>query len=285
MAGQVKWTHQRANRLWRDWLKGGGLIWSPAYHSFLNVRSFSSRGFTSEVVSRKFGRPFVLFSYAERGAFFVFEARPDVEGLCEQVPLDPQETQRLALELGITHPCYPRTKVPMVMTCDFLILVRTAQGTISVAIDVKDDTGAMAWRTTEKLMITRTYYARRGIRHLILFSKDIPEALVNNLEWIRMAEARPGEILSCKEQLDELAGIMADELASTCFDSRPLDVLCRDFDARHGQRPGRGLRIARILMARRVLSADLLKPTLAEQPLSNFALSPRWPALLEQKAV
>jgi hypothetical protein len=250
------------------------------------VRSFSSRGFTVSMVSRKFdGRTLVFFSYAERGVFVILESRRDVVGLCEQSPLDPEETQEIAALMGIAHPYYPRTSVPMVMTCDFLIKVRTANGEMLVAIDVKDDTNAMKWRTTEKLSITRAYYERRGIRHVIVFSKDIPEALLKNLEWIRMAEARPGETLVSPTQLDELAAAMADEWAATYLDSRPLWSHCKDFDARHGQQPGTGLRVARILMARRVLTADLAGPSLANRPIASFALSGRWPSLIAQQNV
>ncbi len=151
--------------------------------------------------------------------------------------------------------------------------------------EIVHDTNAMKWRTTEKLAITRKYYERRGIRHVVVFRKDIPDALLNNMEWIRMAEARPGEILVSATQLDELAAAMAEEWAITYLDSRPLWTHCKDFDTRHGQRPGTGLRVARILMARRVLSADLSGPSLATMPISSFSLSKSWPSLLAQRNV
>ncbi len=285
MAMRSKWTESNVSRKLKRWLRKFEHVWGSTYESWLNVRSFSSRGFTSQMASRKFGRSFVFFSYAERGVFVILESRSDVVALREQSPLDPKETREIAAQMGIAHPCYPGTHTRMVMTCDFLVKVRTRSGEIVAAIDVKDDTKAMSWRTTEKLAITRAYYARRGIRHVIVFRKDIPDALVNNLEWIRMAEPRAGERLVSVTQLDELAAAMADELSSTYFDSRPLSGLCEDFDTRHGQRPGTGLRVARILIARRALTADLASPSLAQQPLSNFALSTQWAALIGQRNV
>ncbi|HJV74895.1 MAG TPA: TnsA endonuclease N-terminal domain-containing protein [Noviherbaspirillum sp.] len=121
--------------------------------------------------------------------FLMADYAKDVIDIREQFPLFPEEcTQAIARHLGIRHPRYPHSKIPLVMTTDFLLTVIDATGHRSYrAISVKraaDLNGKRRKRILEKLEIERRYWQMRSVPWHLITNHDFDETMVTNLEWL-----------------------------------------------------------------------------------------------------
>ena len=96
----------------------------------------------------------------------VAEFSPDVLDIREQFPILPQSAvQSIAHALNIRYPVYPGTKVPFVMTTDFLLTIKQPDGSTRLAARTLKYTeslkpGKGLERTLEKFEIERAYWER-----------------------------------------------------------------------------------------------------------------------------
>src|SRR5574340_539017 len=97
---------------------------------------------------------------------------------------------------------------------------------------------------------------------------------VRNLDWIRGAQLKEGEIERYPGYFNEYANRMADELTRS-HRSESLSDYCAKFDIKCGLEAGTGLRVARLLMQTRVLMPDLSQPNLYDCPLPAFKVTAR----------
>jgi hypothetical protein len=258
----------------KEWQREGrGKGEGPHYKPWLEVFDLSSTGRVHRPHSPKCGRSIHLLSDVESNTFFALEWSQRVVGIKEEFPLDRELTMEIADALGIRHPYYPGTKVPTVMTVDFLIDIRENGKTRFEALDCKRTEDAEDGRTMEKLQITRTYFAGMNIPHRLVFHSELPMQKIRNIEFIRGGMIKTGEEESYAGALREQSLIMSHELAHSNR-NQPLSEYCRDFEIRHGLRPAEGLRIAKILMYERILICDLKNPDLASAPLASFRHAP-----------
>ena len=119
--------------------QGRGEGAGPDYKPWIFISDISSHGRKHRVPSHRFGRDIHLLSDIEYELYLLLERSSDVLELYEQFRLDRELTLNVATKLGIKHPCYPRTKIPVVMTVDFMTKVtRTGQPRYE-AFDAKDN--------------------------------------------------------------------------------------------------------------------------------------------------
>ena len=253
-------------------LEGRGQGERESYCPWILVTDFSSRGNSRRVHGLKVNRDHHLLSDGEWHMFLLLEWLQEVEDIREQFPLDRDLTQEIAAALGIRHPCYPRTRVPAVLTADLLVTQRRQGKRALAAFNVKLESEAEDPGSMEKLEIQRAYFDGAGIPHHLVFKERLPLTKVRNLEWIRGAEPKQGEIEPYPGHLAEMASRMATDLKHRNSDA-PLAEYCADFDVRCGLEPGTGLRVARLLMQSRVLLPDLNCENLAQAPLVAFGLA------------
>ena len=269
----VKFTEARIRKMHKEGLgtgKGSG------YKPWLAATDFSSSGRARRAPSAKTGRTHHLFSDVEYKLFLALEWSRDVVDIREQYPLDRDVTQVQAQKLGIRHPFYPNTKVPTVMTVDFLVTRLREGEEVFEAFDAKRTDEAEEPRSLLKLEITRTVCQLMGITHHLVYDTLIPANAVANIDWIRDALPKDGEKEPRPAYWSGLAARMATELIQGGYDaSHSLAAYCALFDARHGVEPGSGLRTARMLMAQRVIKVDLAAQELNSQPMASFLMTSR----------
>lgn len=269
MAGkQGIWTEQKIERMEAAGFGKGQL---SNYRPWIRVESVSSLGRSRRVWSSKTGRTHHLLSDVEHNLFLALEWQHDIVDIREQYPLDRALTQDIARCLNIRHPYYPTTHVPTVMTVDFLV-TKVRCGTQEViAFNAKRDEEAEDEKSINKLEIQRDYFSQLDITHHIVYHSDIPPSNVANIGDIREAPLRPDEAEPRVGFFADLCVRMAADLP-TARPSTRLGQYCAEFDGRLGLPPGTGIRVARMLMAERVLIPDLSSPNLVAEPIAAFAL-------------
>jgi hypothetical protein len=270
MGGKIIWSEKKIQQLEAA---GYGQGEGANYKPWIEVQMVSSLGRSRRVFSPKTGRTHHLLSDVEFNLFLALEWQTDVTDIREQFPLDRDITQDIARQLSVRHPFYPGTHVPTVMTVDFLITrIRDGQATI-VAFNAKRTEEAEDERSLEKLEIQRETLSLLEIPHHLVFHSDIPLVNIKNIGWIRDSLVKDGEEEPHRGFWDSMTSRMQEAIAGATRQDTTLSALCGKFDAIHGTQQGTGLRAARMLMAQRVLSADLTSDSLADTPLSKFTLT------------
>jgi hypothetical protein len=267
-----KWSEEKIARWIRE---GRGQGEGAQYRPWLTVHDLSSRGRCHRPWSAKIGRHLELFSDIEYGVFLIAERSSRVIDIHEQYPLDRELSQAAAHTLGIRHPTYPGTHVPVVLTVDLLVTLRDPKGRVKLGIDCKVKSDAENRRTLEKLALTRACLARCGHRHVLFFDTQLPRQLIRNLESIRGARPHEKELFPYPNYLEEAVDKLYGHFSKLLFGRKPLRVVCQEFDLSAGLRPGTALRAARLLIDRHMLQVDLNQGDLHELPMEAFSMSPQ----------
>lgn len=172
----------------QSWIdQGYGQGEGKSYKPFFNVRDVPSQGTSSMVTSRITGRSHMYLSGLEFTVHLLAEYCRSTVDIREQVALLPwNETQSLALHLGIRHPTYVGTRTPTVMTTDLLLTQERRDGLELIALSVKPK-GLLTPRNLQKLLLERTYWNRRGIRWVLVTEDNLPAVLGSNLRFFEGA--------------------------------------------------------------------------------------------------
>ncbi|AUS43381.1 hypothetical protein CYD94_15200 [Ralstonia solanacearum] len=179
---------------WRT--AGLGLGRGASYRPWLTIRDVASSGRKSRPWSLTTGRHHHLLSDNELHFFLYSDFAEEVVDIREQFPLFPQEeTVRLAEELGISHPRYPGTSTPIVVTTDFLLTIRRLDGKVEHrAYSIKSSSeleGRKRKRVLEKLQLERQYWLARNISWRLITEREFNRVRLTNLEWLSYL-AHPG---------------------------------------------------------------------------------------------
>lgn len=268
--GPRKWSEEIIEKLQ---LEGRGKGLGDQYIPWVQVQEVSSTGRSRRVHGVKIRREHHFLSDIEWNMFLLLEHSPDVVDIREQFPLDRDLTCEIAATLGIHHPCYPTTRVPIVMTTDFMVTrVRNGKRVLE-AFDTKHEQEAEDPRSLEKLQIHRAYLAGVGIPHHLVFHSAIPRNKTQNLEWLRGAHLKLGETEGFAGLLEEACSKVLQELPTYSKRTTNLFEYCTHFDYRHGYETGTGIRAFRLLIGAHKVIADLNNPDLQSCPLSGFRVA------------
>jgi hypothetical protein len=254
-------------RVIQDWIdEGRGTGRNGKYKTWLRIQDLASQGRSERLTSHITGDRIVhLLSGHESNAFFIFEWGPKVVDIREQYPLLPLEvTQEIARELNVEHPADAETRLPIVMTTDFLVTTIDYGGEKHHAFAIKESQELTSARTREKLEIARRYHEKSGERWGILTERDIPIDLARNLERLRE-----------KRDLSRFGGI-PDETVTRVQESL-LPILWKQEDSlanasaycdkQLGLLNGTSLTIAFHLLYLRRWTTDLMQPLQPARPL------------------
>jgi len=266
-----KWSEKKIAELIKE---GRGDYVDGHYVPWISALDFSSMGVSHRMLSKKTGRKHDLLSSEEYAFFLRAEWSPNVVDIQEQYPLDRQLTKTLADELKVNHPCYPKTHIPIVMTCDFLLTLSDGENLKRVAIDVKTSADVGNPRTLEKLEVTRNYFQALDIKHHVMLDRRMDGNTTRNLNWLFM-EQRKASV----EEHVETEPLQHDMLAwLESLDSRGRNLKLRElgqhFDDYAGQRRGTGLAVMRYLMLQRAIPVVLT---------SNDLANVRWSELMSMQ--
>lgn len=167
--------------------QGEGLDYKP----WLRVQDVPSRGRSHKVSGSKVDRVYHLLSDLEFAYFLTLEFSERVIDIREQYPILPvEEAQDIAASLGIKYPNYPGTKVPYVMTTDFLVTYlgndgqpRLGARTVKYEADLSPSSD-LEW-TLQKLEIERVVWMNREVDWLAVTDGCIGPTISHNLQWLR----------------------------------------------------------------------------------------------------
>ncbi|MFT7773247.1 TnsA endonuclease N-terminal domain-containing protein [Roseateles sp.] len=135
---------------------------------------FYSQCRTHKVWGRKTGRAHQLLSDGEHAAFLLLQRDPKVVDIREQYPLDRDLTRKIAKGLGIRHPVYPGTHVPLVMTLDFLVTKKVNGREEFEALSIKACEDLKSSTTVARLEIERCSCEALGIPFRVLVKEQLP---------------------------------------------------------------------------------------------------------------
>lgn len=172
----------------RGFGQGIGITYKP----WFKVRDVPSRGRAKRVRGIVVPRIHHLLSGGEYNHFLFAEFQPDVIDIREHIALLPRsETLEIAQALGIRHPIYPTTKIPVVMRSDLALTKTTSNGSrelvlcIIPASNLTPGTRGLR-RTVEKLKIERAYWERRCVVWRLATEHELDPTLIANLDRLRM---------------------------------------------------------------------------------------------------
>jgi hypothetical protein len=165
-----------------------------SYRPFLHIRDVPSLGRETMVLGLKSNRIHHLMSDLEYFYFLLCEFLLHVVDIREQFALVPWELpQAIARGFSFTYPRYFGTKIPYVMTSDFVLTVLLPDGTqreivLSVkpakALNSKDPKYNSTIRSPT---IEREYWLRLGVEWHLCADRMLPMTKIRNLEFTRSA--------------------------------------------------------------------------------------------------
>ena len=267
--GQLKWNESLIERFEGEGRgKGEGRDYKPWHY----IGDFSSLGRTHDTYGLKTHRPHQLLSDNEHRFFLLLEWCADVVDIREQYPLERKQTLDVAAQIGAPHPYCWGTHVPWVMTVDFMV-TRVHDGRRYLqAFNVKSSEEAEDELSMAKLEVQRETLERQGIEHHLVFDTTMPQSKIDHIAWIRGGQRKPNEQELYPGFFDEKMTAMAADIAVDNVAGSLADY-CKRFDSRQGLARGTGLRLARMLMGKKVLLPDLTQTTLQGANMNTFLVT------------
>ncbi|MET0462269.1 MAG: TnsA endonuclease N-terminal domain-containing protein [Chitinophagaceae bacterium] len=239
--------------------QGRGQGEGAAYCPWHFVQDFPSQGRSHRIKGLTVDRVHHLLSDLEANAFFIFDLPSNnIIDIREQYPLLPvEETLEIAKNAGVKHPADPCTRIPTVLTTDFLLTIKRAliktyhARTMKYEIDLDDP------RIIEKFEIERRYWEARHVNWGYITEKDIPMQIVENARFLHpyyfVTDLYPLTQREIRRIGFELhSGVRRSDL--------PLYEIARACDQKLGLRSGQSLAVARHLLARGVWKVNLKLP-------------------------
>lgn len=147
------------------------------YNPWIQVGEFGSVGTAGRVVDWKTGRVVHLMSQTEIYFWYVLRWNDSIQDIREQYPLDINETQKIADEVGICHPS--KNGEDIVMTTDLLVTIKDKNAAFSIKPTTK-----LSERTLEKLYLEQKYWERKNVPWKLVTSNDFDLLTARNIRDI-----------------------------------------------------------------------------------------------------
>lgn len=249
-------TQEKIERFIKE---GRGQGVGAEYLPWLKIQDVPSEGRSTRGVGWTTGRRHELLSDIERDYCYLLDYSDEVSDIREQFPLLPlEETQLIAEKIGIEHPKDPKTKVPIVMSTDFLITCKDKlfARTVKPYTEMEDE------RTIAKFEIERIYWETHNVDWGIITDLDLPKSLVRNIEWVHKEYHNDDVTELGPFVVQALERILSERLN----DGEKIAKSCLTCDEQLGLEIGTALAMFRYFIARRIWSVDMnerIIPTLA----------------------
>lgn len=249
-----QWTKTTLERYIKEGRGQGEL---SKYQPWKTTYDYSSKGRVTRLKGIKTGRIHQLQSDNQYRAFLIFEFNSKVKDIRESYPLlDVMKVIDNKDDLRFDKFVDKETKVPYVLTTNFLLTVKSKEGREScVARSVKNSSELKRKITFEKLEIERRYWLQKGVDWRIITEKQLPRQLAKNIEWVRETLLGESEGNLNKEELSLVLFKFLIENGDY-----PLKVVLSLFDKTEGVEKGTGLFMFRYLLAKKELQIDMTKP-------------------------
>ncbi|MRX56492.1 heteromeric transposase endonuclease subunit TnsA [Bacillus idriensis] len=239
------WTEEKIQRYLKEGRGQGEL---SNYKPWITVQDFSSKGRAHRIKGWTTNRMHQFFSDHERNCFYLLDWAEDVIDIREQFPLDREITTQIAEEFRINHSHDNITKVPYVMTTDFLVTVRKGNKIIDVARTVKPSKELEKESVICKFEIEREYWRQQNIDWKIVTEKEMDNKIVNNIKWVH-SSFFPYEGINDREIY-----LLSEYLKKH---NAPIINLLVQFDEIYNLDKGNSLSILKYLISKKIIQIDL----------------------------
>ncbi|AYD45710.1 MULTISPECIES: TnsA endonuclease N-terminal domain-containing protein [Yersinia] len=229
-----------------------GLGEGDTYKPWLRVQDVSSRGNSGKIQGIKSHREHHTLSEHESCFFYLVEFCDTVIDIREQFPLLPLDLSvKISKTLNIKHPTVPNTKIPNVMTTDFVLTCSDGTRTWYEAITVKPTDQLKDKRIAEKLDIERIWWQLQGIRFQLFVMTDENKIQSKNIQWFtaqfRQGRRFPEELLN-------------HALLFVHVGTALVEDICNDYISEMGIEHDDALVLLKSLMVHKLIEVDLNKP-------------------------
>lgn len=265
--GVRKWSEAAIKRLEKQGRgQGNGVTYQP----WIDALDGSSSGNVTRIPGIKTNRVHQLLSRLELRTLYMLEHAKNVTDIREQFPLDRAITTQLALEAGISHPIYPGTSVPVVMTTDFLVSFERNGKVWQSAFDVKPAEELNKLRVLEKLELARRYWALKSATYHLVLDCELSMPLTHNLELLRphvgvLAKSADEDVARMLELMPRFLREMRQAARTESLES--FSII---FAARHHAAEEEIFRLAMCLIADGRMQLDLNCPDLLRSPITSI---------------
>lgn len=250
--------------------RGSGV--GAGYIPWFHVRDVSSKGKSSRFKSWKSGRIIQNLSDLETGLAYLLDWSDHVTDYYEQFPLLPlDETLQIGAEVGYTHPIEESTGEPRVRTTDFLVMGSEAGPGRRTAVAVKPAVKLASKATLLALEVERRYWTRHQADWAIVTELELPEIMIENIDWIHDARDFSDH--------EEIAALPLDdifpELQQTLLkEHASLANACLAIDRRMGMPLGASLFLVRHQLANKRWQVDMNKKIDPQRPIELLTAMP-----------
>ncbi|MGI8386590.1 TnsA endonuclease N-terminal domain-containing protein [Robertmurraya sp. P23] len=262
MSKESRFNKTQENRI----IAGRGQGTGPDYIPFIQAHDnkVASEGYLTRHLGWKTKRIHHTLSEHERRYLYYLEWLDGVIDIREQYPLFPMErTQEIAEQLGIKHPHFEG--VPVVMTTDFMITLKTKSGYKDVVRTIKP-TNKLTKRTLELFEIERRFFAEQGVDWCIILDNKLPKTLIKNVNWMceaKYLETRP----SVDEELINLVkNPLFNELENNTSGGS-ISKTCLRCDKSFGLESGTSMFILKHMLVQKKWSTDMYHLIKESKPL------------------
>ncbi|WP_256258669.1 TnsA endonuclease N-terminal domain-containing protein [Burkholderia ubonensis] len=281
LPGFVRRTRMRARRfktqsdIDRYVTQGYGQGIGADYKPWLRVQDVPSRGRSRKVHGLKTGRVHHVLSDLEYTYLVVLEFSERVIDIREQFPLLPlMPIQDVARKRGIRYPLYAQTRLPYVMTTDFVVTVEEADGSVrdfARTIKYTDElsTGNKLLRTLEKLELERAYWLQKKVDWQIVTEQSVDPVLAKNLIWLR-----GGAEIERGLQSDDLHSQFAEGIGEAGTHDRTLSSLLRTVSYRLRLPYTDSVKLFKYLVWNKVIIVDLTTPMQLTSQAPKMQIAP-----------
>lgn len=233
--------------------QGRGVNYKPLLH----IQDVASIGLSTRIKGWHTGRIHHFLSKLEFMFFLILEWSATVVDIREQFPLDREMTMAIAKQLGIKHPTDPKTKVPIVMTTDFMVTVTKGHKLMDLARCVKYEKDLGHQRVLEKLEIERMYHQVTRTDWGIVTEHEVHPTIAENVKWVHpYRDADSLQPLSA-DMVKRIKTVLTPRILEG---RQPLRSITNECDDLLSLEPGSSLLVVRHLIANRVWQVDMAEP-------------------------
>ena len=250
--------------------EGRGTGTKDEYKPWLTIQDVPSIGIAARHSSWKHNRVVHLLSELETSYFYLLEWSDMIQDIREKFPLeDLDKAQSIAKSRGIKYPVDLVSKVPVILTTDFVLTIKDEDGEKIIARTVcysKD-----LAKNLNRFEIERAYWESFGVDWGIVTEKEIPKVLSKNIEWIHKAyflDKTDG--FSYLNDI-HLIEIMISELVQSKDGN--LTVVLNGLDKENGCDSGTFLTLFRYCVAHKLILVDMNSALLSTMDISQLNLS------------
>lgn len=240
-------TEQKIEKMEKE---GRGQGRGEEYKPWIVIQDFPSQGLVTRGKGWKTNRIHHFLSKLERSYFYVLEWSDSVVDIREQFPLNRADTLEIAANKNIKHPEDPTSKIPIVMTSDFLITIKDEHGKREIVRTIKPSKELENKRVIEKFEIERSYWEERGIDWGIVTEKEIPENTIENVEWLHLSYYGLQEIPTFNKYVQQLKKFIQND------DNTIIDMVT-EFDTIYHLDNGTGLEILKYLITHKMVKVNI----------------------------